>query len=100
IARLLWLGEPHAGMHDEVRDAGDGVIPAEILEIQKTQSSIRTAQGVVRTEIGWDQGPAFRRDLRSEIESQPPICLAGFPLQAGERRGRDGGGEETELGDR
>jgi hypothetical protein len=86
IARLLRLGEPHAGMHDEVRDAGDGVVPAEILEIQETQSPVRTAQSVVRAEIGWDQGPAFRRDLRREIEAQPLISLAGLRFEAVKRR--------------
>jgi len=82
IAPSLMLGEPHAWVHDEVRDAGNGIVPAEILEIQEVQFPVRSPQGVVRTEIGWDQGAAFRGNLGGEIKSQPPVGLASLRFES------------------
>jgi len=80
--------EPHAWVHDEVRDAGNGIVPAEILEIQEVQFPVRSPQGVVRTEIGWDQGAAFRGNLGGEIKSPAAGRPRKPPLRIGKVTGR------------
>ena len=86
-------------MHDEVGYARHRIVPSEIFEIQEIQFAIRPSQGVVRAEIGGDQGAAFRGDLRREIKSQPPIGVARLGLEAMQRRDKHIVEKRRELGD-
>ncbi len=49
--RLLPVAEPHAGMHDEVGDAGERIVPAEVLEIEEMQAPVGGPERIVRAHV-------------------------------------------------
>lgn len=74
-------GQPHAGMENEVGDTGQWIIPTEVLEIEEQQAPRRMAQGVVRSEIGNDQGLLLAGKIFVERQRQPVVDLSGLLLE-------------------
>ncbi len=67
-------------MKQEVAHHLGGVVPAKMFKVHEHQRSVRAAQRVVKTEIGWAQGAALDRQLRIDFET---VCgkLAGGHFQ-------------------
>src|SRR5581483_7115127 len=53
--------ERPAGMQQDIGRQLHGIVPAEILEVDERERSVRAAQAVVKAEIGGDQTAPFLR---------------------------------------
>ena len=65
------------------------VVPAEILEVKKSQRSVRSAQAIVKTEIGRHKATLFLWQHGIEVKAicaHSPARLGNQPIEGGTKR--------------
>src|SRR5437588_729645 len=77
IEVLLVRLERHSGMQGEIADAGERVIPAEILKVEEREPPVLSAQRIVRAEVGSNQSLAGPLTVGVEIEAEAIVGPPG-----------------------